>query len=120
MLSLPEVFEKRAFKPMAVLQVPVVLEERALQPRAELVAVVQPRTIPATVGVAGEPPPPAAPQQMALLPFDIRTCPAVPVEAAQSMMPAPGLMALVLVPVSQLSVAEKPMASWQEPVGEAT
>jgi hypothetical protein len=36
------------------------------------------------------------------------------------MMPAPGLMALLLVPVSQLQVAEKPMASWQEPVGTAT
>jgi hypothetical protein len=48
---------------------------------------------------------------MALLPFDISTWPAVPVEAVQSMIPAPGLMALVLLPVNQLSVAEKPMAS---------
>jgi hypothetical protein len=31
------------------------------------------------------------------------------------MIPAPGLIALVLVPVSQLSVAENPMASWQDP-----
>jgi hypothetical protein len=51
------------------------------------------------------------PQQTAFAPFDIRTWPAVPQELAQSMMPAPGLIALVLVPVSQLSVAEKPMAS---------
>jgi hypothetical protein len=56
---------------------------------------------------------------MALLPFDISTWPAVPVDEAQSMMPAPGLMALVLSPVNQLSVAEKPMASWQDPVAEA-
>jgi hypothetical protein len=32
------------------------------------------------------------------------------------MMPAPGLIALVLSPVNQLSVAEKPIASWQLPV----
>ena len=106
--------------PLATLQPPVVTHCKALQPKAELVAVVQPSTRPATVGVAGEPPPPpAAPQQMALLPFDIRTCPAVPVEAAQSMMPAPGLIALVESPVSQLLVGEKPIASWQEPVGSA-
>jgi hypothetical protein len=66
------------------------------------------------------PDPPAAPQQIALLPFDISTWPAVPQEPAQSMMPAPGLMALVLVPVNQLSVTEKPMANWQLPVAEAT
>jgi hypothetical protein len=51
------------------------------------------------------------PQQIAFAPFDIRTWPAVPVESAQSMIPAPGLIALVLVPVSQLSVAEKPIES---------
>jgi hypothetical protein len=38
---------------------------------------------------------------MALLPFDISTWPAVPVDEAQSMIPAPGLMAWVLSPVSQ-------------------
>jgi len=110
----PEVFEKRAFKPVAVFRAPEVFEKRALHPSAVRDAVVQPRTIPATVGVAALPP--AVPQQMALLPFDISTWPAVPQEPAQSMIPAPGLMALVEVPVSQFSVAEKPMASWQEPV----
>ena len=42
--------------PVAVLKLPVVAETRALQPRAELVAVVQPRTIPPTVGVAAQEP----------------------------------------------------------------
>jgi hypothetical protein len=51
------------------------------------------------------------PQQTALVPFDIKTWPAAPQESAQSIMPAPGLMAFVLLPVSQLSVAEKPIAS---------
>ena len=37
---------------MAVLLLPVVLEPRALQPRAELPPFVQPKTLPATVGVA--------------------------------------------------------------------
>jgi hypothetical protein len=36
------------------------------------------------------------------------------------MIPAPGLMALVESPVSQLLVEENPMASWHEPAGEAT
>jgi hypothetical protein len=47
---------------------------------------------------------------MALLPFDISTWPAVPVELAQSMIPAPGLMAPVEVPVSQQMVLT-PIAS---------
>ena len=77
-------------------------------PEAVIVPPVKP--VPAVIEVT-VPPPPAVPQQIALLPFDIRTWPAAPVEAAQSMIPAPGLMALVESPVSQLSVAEKPMAS---------
>jgi hypothetical protein len=68
---------------------------------------MQPLTIPATVGVAAA----TEPQQMALAPFDISTWPAVPVELAQSMMPAPGLMALVLSPVSQLAPVKNPIAS---------
>jgi hypothetical protein len=36
------------------------------------------------------------------------------------MMPAPGLMALVLSPVNQLAVGEKPMASWQLPAAAAS
>jgi hypothetical protein len=88
---------------------PVVFDISASQPRAARVEMVQPKTIPATVGVAagvaaGEP------QQIALEPLDIRTCPAVPQELAQSMMPAPGLIAFVLSPVSQL-VPWKPIAS---------
>jgi hypothetical protein len=54
------------------------------------------------------------PQQTAFAPFDIRTWPAVPQELAQSTMPAPGLIAFVLHPVSQL-LLPKPIASWQEP-----
>jgi len=67
----PEVFEKRAFKPVAVFRAPEVFEKRALHPSAVRDAVVQPRTIPATVGVAALPP--AAPQQMALEPLLIST-----------------------------------------------
>jgi hypothetical protein len=51
------------------------------------------------------------PQQMALEPVLTSTWPVVPVEVVQSIMPAPGLIALVLSPVNQLSVAEKPIAS---------
>ncbi len=83
---------------------------KALHPTALCVAVVQPRRIPATVGVAGVAPG-TPPQQIALAPFDIRTCPSVPQELAQSIIPAPGLIAFVLVPVSQLSVPENPMES---------
>jgi hypothetical protein len=60
------------------------------------------------------------PQQIALLPFDINTWPAVPQEPAQSMIPAPGLIAFVEVPVSQFSVVEKPIANWQLPVATGT
>jgi hypothetical protein len=42
--------------------------------------------------------------QQRALPTLESTWPVVPQELAQSMMPAPGLMALVLVPVSQLQV----------------
>ena len=99
---------------------PVVLAKRARQPRAELVAVVQPKTIPSMVGVAGEPPPEAVPQQTALEPFDISTWPLVPQLSAQSAIPAPGRIVLALLPVSQLPVLEKPMASWQEAVAVVT
>jgi hypothetical protein len=51
-LSFPVEFAQRASKPIAVFLTPVVLETRALHPKALKVAVVQPRTIPATVGVA--------------------------------------------------------------------
>ena len=51
-LLMPIRLEQPAFKPMATLPVPEVFEKAALQPRAALVAVVQPRTTPATVGVA--------------------------------------------------------------------
>jgi hypothetical protein len=51
------------------------------------------------------------PQQIALAPFDIRTWPAVPQELAQSMMPAPGLIAFVLLPVSQLLPPGYPTAN---------
>ena len=58
---------------------------------------------------------PAAPeevQRMALLaPTDDRTWPVVPQEPVQSTIPAPGLIALVHRPVSQLSVVLKPIAS---------
>ena len=47
----PVVFEARAHTPTATLPT-LVFTGRALQPRAALVAVVQPRTMPATVGVA--------------------------------------------------------------------
>jgi hypothetical protein len=57
---------------------------------------------------------------MALAPLLMRTWPAVPQELAQSMMPAPGRMALVLSPVNQLQVELKPIASWQLPVAVAT
>ena len=119
-LEQPVVLEKREQLPLAVFWMPVVLETRALQPRAEILAVVQPRTIPATIGVAAVTIPPVVPQQTAFEPFDISTWPAVPQLLAQSAIPAPGRIVLALLPVSQLSVGEKPMASWQEPVGKAT
>jgi hypothetical protein len=65
------------------------------------------------VTVPDPPPPPAVPQQTALLPLLISTWPAVPQEPAQSMIPAPGLMALVLSPVNQRAVLEYPMAKVQ-------
>jgi hypothetical protein len=52
-LLMPKVLAQSAFRPIATLPVPEVLERRALQPRAALVALVQPMTIPAPVGVAG-------------------------------------------------------------------
>jgi hypothetical protein len=55
--------------------------------------------------------PPAAPQQMALVPVLIRTCPAVPAPPAQSRIPAPGRILLSEQPVSQLDVLLKPIAS---------
>ena len=103
---------------MAMFPNPPVRESNELHPRAVLPATVQPRTMPATVGVAAEAPP-AAPQQMALEPSDIRTWPAEPQEPAQSMMPAPGLMAPVLVPDSQQNVVV-PIANWQLPELVAT
>jgi hypothetical protein len=114
-LLTPVRLEQPAFKPMATLPVPEVFEKAALQPRAALVALVQPRTTPAAVGVAAAVVAGVA-QQTAFRPLLIRTWPAVPQEAAQSMIPAPGLMALVLSPVNQLQVAEKPIESWQLPV----
>ena len=86
--------------------------------RTFVVDCVQPKTIPATVGVAGvpPPPPPAVPQQIAFAPLDIRTWPAVPVAPAQSMMPAAGRIERVLQPVSQQHPLPNPMASWQSPV----
>jgi hypothetical protein len=64
--------------PMAVFStVPMLAEASAQKPKAVLqkpVDNVQPKTIPATVGVAAvPPPPPAVPQQMALTPLDINT-----------------------------------------------
>jgi hypothetical protein len=51
-------------------------------------------------------------------PVEVRTWPAVPQELSLSIIPAPGLIALVLLPVNQLSEPEKPIASWQLPVAE--
>lgn len=95
----PDVVADKALTPIAVFPVTVVAS-RELQPKAVLPATVQPRTIPATVEVALATA--AVPQQTALAPLLISTWPAVPQELAQSMMPAPGLIALVLLPVSQL------------------
>jgi hypothetical protein len=55
-------------------------------------------------------------QQTALAPFDTRAWRFVPQEFAQSIIPAPGLIALVLLPVNQLHPLSKPIASWQLPV----
>ena len=52
-LLLPVAPLDKAFTPKAELPAPV-FESNALQPRAVLAASVQPRTVPATVGVAGE------------------------------------------------------------------
>jgi hypothetical protein len=133
----PVVFLHAADKPKTVLQLPVVKLQSALSPitvlpcpppkvypaHSPMMALdprVNPKTVPLTAGNAAGVLPPAVPQQTAFRPSDIKTWPAVPQEPAQSMIPAPGLIALVLVPVIQLSVAEKPIASWQEPPGEAT
>jgi hypothetical protein len=48
----PDTLLLKAFTPTAVLQTPIVVLSKASQPRAELVAVVHPKTIPATTGVA--------------------------------------------------------------------
>jgi hypothetical protein len=114
----PLTMDDKTEHPTAVLQAPAPREVRISQPTPVVVVPEHPYKTPRNVGVASEAL--AEPQQMALLPFDIKTWPAVPVEAAQSMIPAPGLMALVLLPVSQLSVAEKPMANWQLPSAAST
>lgn len=48
---------QRALMPMAVFRAPEVFATRALHPSAVRDAMVQPSTRPATVGVAGDPPP---------------------------------------------------------------
>ncbi len=71
-LDVPEVIRQAACLPKATFPVPVVKEAKALHPIDVLNSTVQPFITPATVGVAGEAPP-AAPQQTALEPFDMRT-----------------------------------------------
>jgi hypothetical protein len=128
----PQVFNPMDLNPTAVLKIPPIREEpellldwRAQYPTEVLPGVrspmlsMHPKTVPATVGVARVALPLALPQQMALAPFDIRTWPAVPQEFAQSMIPAPGLIALVPLPVSQLRLVLNPITSWQEPNGSA-
>ena len=72
----PEVLVQRAEAPMAVFRAPEIFEKRALHPSAVRDAVVQPRTIPVTVGVAFG----RAPQQIPLVAVEQanRTWPFVP------------------------------------------
>jgi hypothetical protein len=76
---------------------------------------MQPYTPPLVRGVA-EPAPLIVVHLRAFVPVEVKTCPPVPQEFVQSMMPAPGLIALVLSPYSQRQVLEKPTARLQDSV----
>jgi hypothetical protein len=56
----PLVREHRALTPEAALQRPVVKDLTALRPTDDIVAVLHPGKVPATVGVAADPPPAVA------------------------------------------------------------
>ena len=69
--------------------------------------------VPAQTEVTVPEPLETVPQHKALEPVLIRTWPAVPQEPAQSIIPAPGLRALVLLPVSQGVALSRPIHKQQ-------
>jgi hypothetical protein len=71
---------------------------------------VYPNTLPRVVGVA-EDPPREVDHRRALAPVLVRTWPTPPQEPLQSTMPAPGRIAFVEQPVSQLQPKSNPIAN---------